>query len=66
MKLDDEAIRCHGILWHQDTQWQLCPRVDTCARYKQRRTGGPMAPHVQRLCNLREFEHYLEEGHETS
>ena len=63
MKLDDEAIRCHGIIWHQDTQWQLCPKAKTCARYLHRRQHGPMTSVVQRLCNLREFEHFVEDAH---
>jgi hypothetical protein len=53
---DQHLTGCHGILWHEDTQWHRCPKASECMRYRQRyRLADP----VYKLCRTVEFEHFL-------
>ena len=54
---------CKGIQWHQDTQWQRCPKASSCLRYIRRMDDREHA--VDRLCNTVEFEHYMEAPNAT-
>lgn len=52
------VIRCSGIQWHQDTQWQRCPKAGECQRYVNRHLDSG-ARISDRLCRTVEFEHFV-------
>lgn len=50
MHMLKDRARCHG---------QNCESRDTCERYLQRRTGGPMTPHYESMADGEFCGHYI-------
>ena len=56
--MDPPFTRCNGIMYHEDSVWQLCAKYRECQRYISRHDPA-LGPVVNKLCQTVEFEHWV-------